>query len=203
MHKSLDEFEFRPDPTRFENLLRNQWPLSVWKIFRRVIMGKWCLHANLFLGNKDMFKNYKRFDFWRVQTADIGGTKPWKINCCLIWKLFKFLMTLLYGLFNKVAGNQDRHKSSVEFGPLVSMAHLYVFFKWDLTLAHWTQVSDRCPLGYLFINFTELRPLNDISISFLLNILSMNKCILTKGVGSQMPIIGPIHWQWTTSNSAM
>ena len=55
----------------------------------------------------------------------------------------------------KVAGNQDRHKSSDEFdfGPLVSMAHLYVFymfFKWDLTLAHWTQVSDRCPMGYLF-----------------------------------------------------
>ena len=24
------------------------------------------------------------------------------------------------------------------------------FFKWGLTLAHWTQVSDRCPLGYLF-----------------------------------------------------
>ena len=31
----------------------------------------------------------------------------------------------------KVAGNQDRHKSSDEsdFGPLVSMAHLYVFFE--------------------------------------------------------------------------
>ena len=39
-------------------------------------MGKWCLHASLFLGNKDMFKIYKRFDFWYVQTADIGGTKP-------------------------------------------------------------------------------------------------------------------------------
>ena len=62
-------------------------------------MGKWCLHASLFLGNKDMFKNYKRFDFWHVQTADIGGTKPWKNNCFLIWKLFKFLMTLLAGLF--------------------------------------------------------------------------------------------------------
>ena len=24
------------------------------------------------------------------------------------------------------------------------------FLKWDLALAHWTQVSDRCPLGYLF-----------------------------------------------------
>ena len=23
------------------------------------------------------------------------------------------------------------------------------FLKWDLTLAHWTQVSHRCPLGYL------------------------------------------------------
>ena len=31
----------------------------------------------------------------------------------------------------KVAGNQDRHKSSDEFdfGPLVSVAHLYVFLK--------------------------------------------------------------------------
>ena len=30
----------------------------------------------------------------------------------------------------KVAGNQDRHKSSdeLDFGPLVSMAHLYVFW---------------------------------------------------------------------------
>ena len=30
----------------------------------------------------------------------------------------------------KVAGNQDRHKSSDEFdfGPLVSMAHLYIIF---------------------------------------------------------------------------
>ena len=74
--------------------------MSVWKIFQRVIMGKWCLHASLFLGNKDMFKNYKRFDFWQVQTADIGGTKPWKNNCSLIWKLFKFLMTLLAGLFD-------------------------------------------------------------------------------------------------------
>ena len=30
---------------------------------------------------------------------------------------------------------------------------LHASFKWDLTLAHWTQVSDRCPLGYLFIIF--------------------------------------------------
>ena len=28
---------------------------------------------------------------------------------------------------------------------------IYMFFEWDLTLAHWTQVSDRCPLVCLFI----------------------------------------------------
>ena len=28
---------------------------------------------------------------------------------------------------------------------------IYMFLKWDLTLAHWSQVSDRCPLGYLFL----------------------------------------------------
>ena len=60
---------------------------------------------------------------------------------------------IFYQIVIKVAGNQDRHKSSDEFdfGPLVSMAYLYVFLKWDLTLAHWTQVSDRCPLGYLLV----------------------------------------------------
>ena len=33
------------------------------------------------------------------------------------------------------------------------------FLKWDLTLAHWTQVSDRCPLGYLFIILVILQKL--------------------------------------------
>ena len=37
---------------------------------------------------------------------------------------------IFYQIVIKVAGNQDRHKSSDEFdfGPLVSMAHLYVFW---------------------------------------------------------------------------
>ena len=34
-------------------------------------MGKWYLHASLFLGYKDMIKNYKRFDFWHVQTLEV------------------------------------------------------------------------------------------------------------------------------------
>ena len=77
-------------------------------------MGKWCLHASLFLGNKDMFKNYKRFDFWHVQTADIGG-----INLKTIQIFNDFTCWLVWN---------------------------------EMMLAHWTQVSDRCPLGYLFVN---------------------------------------------------
>ena len=64
----------------------------------------------------------------------------------------------------KVAGNQDRHKSSDEFdfGPLVSMAHLYVFCNEILTLAHWTPVCNRCPLGYLFIHPTGRKKVCEI-----------------------------------------
>ena len=65
----------------------------------------------------------------------------------------------------KVAGNQDRHKSSDEFdfGPLVSMAHLYVFLKCDMSLAHWTPVCNCCPLGYLFIHPTGRKMRYDLS----------------------------------------
>ena len=58
----------------------------------------------------------------------------------LEWREFSlFELEYLWG--------QDRHKSfwaSGFHGPFIC------FFKCDLTLAHWTQVSDHCPLGYLF-----------------------------------------------------
>ena len=52
----------------------------------------------------------------------------------------------------KFAGNQDKHKSSIDVRFQGSGFHdpFIRFLKWDLTLAHWTQVSDHCPLGYLF-----------------------------------------------------
>ena len=60
----------------------------------------------------------------------------------------------------KAAGKHDSHKSADEFdfGPLVSMAHLYVFeFRFDLgTLESGRQVSDHCPLGYLFKDYLRL-----------------------------------------------
>ena len=88
-------------------------------------MGKWCLHASSFI-------------FVRIESSFL-------VNDC---HLGVSPVTILI-LIIKVAGNQDRHKSldEFDFGPLVSMAHLCVFWNermsssacgWskDLFLAH-------------------------------------------------------------------
>ena len=102
---------------------------------------KWCLHLFsvvfdpiLFIlaGNKDMHKISNEFEFQPDRTTDYG------VSCPLVLKnshrliLEKWCLQASSIIFDriiiKVAGNQDRHKSSDEFdfGPLVSMAHLYV-----------------------------------------------------------------------------
>ena len=61
----------------------------------------------------------------------------------------------------KVAGNQDRHKSSDEFdfGPLVSMTHLYVFeMRFDLGTLHLGERS--LPFGLLVIMYDGSRTNN-------------------------------------------
>ena len=78
------------------------------------------------------------------RTTDYGVSCPWGLKISHILIMGKWCLHASSVIFDrnviKVSGNQDRHKSSDEFDfwPLVSMAHLYVFFKWDLTLAHWT-----------------------------------------------------------------
>ena len=72
-------------------------------------MGKWCLHASLFIFDQ---------------------------------------------IIIKVAGNQDRHKSldEFDFGPLVSMAHLYVFeMRFDLGTLDSCERS--LPFGLLVLYF--------------------------------------------------
>ena len=81
-----------------------------------------------------MHKISDGFEFWPDRTTDYGVSCPWvkKFSHRLImgkWCLHG--SSFLYEqIIIKVAGNQDRHKSSDEFdfGPLVSMAHLYVFW---------------------------------------------------------------------------
>ena len=80
-----------------------------------------------------MHKVSDEFEFQPDWTTDYGVSCPWglKISHSLI--MGKWCLHASSFIFDriiiKVAGNQDRHKSSDEFdfGPLVSMAHLYVF----------------------------------------------------------------------------
>ena len=83
----------------------------------------------------------------------------------------------------KVAGNQDRHKSSDEFdfGPLVSMAHLYVFemrfdlgtldsgerslpfgllvILWILLMCKLQQITHKLSKAQLYVKFVSDQPL--------------------------------------------
>ena len=72
-----------------------------------------------------MHKISDEFEFWPDRTTDYGVSCPWLImgKWCHHTNSFIFDRILI-----KVAGNQDRHKSSdeIDFGHLVSMAHLYV-----------------------------------------------------------------------------
>ena len=99
-----------------------------------------------------MHKISDELKFRPDRTTDYGVSCPRvlkKIPIDLQWgKWCLHASSLIFDrIIIKDAGYQDRHKSlhEFDFGPLVSMAHLYV-----LTLAHWTQVSYCCPLGYLF-----------------------------------------------------
>ena len=85
-------------------------------------------------GNEDMHKISDEFKFRPDRTTDYGvsclevKTISYRLimgKWCLHASSFIFDRIII-----KVAGNQDRHKSSDEFdfGPLVSLAHLYVFF---------------------------------------------------------------------------
>ena len=68
MHKISDEFEFRPDRTTNYALRSKKFPIDF-------TMGKWCLHASLFIfdriiikvaDNQDRHKSSDEFDFGRL-----------------------------------------------------------------------------------------------------------------------------------------
>ena len=108
-------------------------------------MGKWCLHASLFIfdwifikvaGDQDRHKSSVEFDFGLNQKTHFGVTCPWvtKISHFWTWISLKPVDQSWSNFMCSITGVGERlHKVLGR-----------------LTLAHWTQVSDRCPLGYLF-----------------------------------------------------
>ena len=83
--------------------------------------GKWCLHLfsvamnSDFIkltGNEDRHKILDRFKFWSYLTSHLGvdpALQQWKK-----WCLQLFSVTFDW-VFVKLAGNEDRHKSSNKF----------------------------------------------------------------------------------------
>ena len=120
-------------------------------------MGKCCLQASSYIfgriiikvaGNQNMHKISDEFEFRPNRITDYGVSCPWGLKISHRLIIGKWCLHASSFIFDriiiKVAGNQDRHKSSDEFDfrSLVSMAHLNV---------NRTQVGDRCLLGYLFL----------------------------------------------------
>ena len=85
-HKLSDKFEFWPDRI-FD------YRVSL-KISHRLIMGKWCLHASLFIfdqiiikfaGNQDRHKSSVKPDFGPNQTTLFGVICPWVTKILHFW----------------------------------------------------------------------------------------------------------------------
>ena len=97
-------------------------------------------------GNKDMHNIMNEFEFRPDRTTDYGVSCPWASkkypyrpyngeNCVSTFSLLFLIGSFWYF-----------HITRTSIKAWMSLN----FLKWDLTLAHWTQVSDRCPLGLLF-----------------------------------------------------
>ena len=99
-------------------------------------------------GNKDMHNIMNEFEFRPDRTTDYGVICPWASKK-FPYRPYNgendvstFSLSFLIGFF------WNFHVTRTSIKAWMSLN----FLKWDLTLAHWTQVSDRCPLGYLFQN---------------------------------------------------
>ena len=97
-------------------------------------------------GNKNMHNIMNEFQFQPDRTTDYGVSCPWASKKYPHRPyngengISTFSLLFLIGSFWYFHVTRTSIKAWMSSN----------FFKWDLTLEHWTQVSDHCPLGYLF-----------------------------------------------------
>ena len=109
-----------------------------------------------------MHKISDEFEFRSDRTTDYGVSCPWvskKFPIDLQWE--NGVCTLAHSFLIKLSSKLLVTRTGIKFRmSLISGLWfpwpIYMFLKWDLTLAHWTQVSDRCPLGYLFFSSRQI-----------------------------------------------
>ena len=97
--------------------------------------------------NKDMHNIMNEFEFRPDRTTDYGVSCPWASKKYPHRPyngengVSTFSLLFLIGSFWYFHVTRKSIKAWMSSN----------FLKWDLTLAHWTQVSNRCPLGYLLV----------------------------------------------------
>ena len=147
-------------------------------------MGKRCLHASSFIfdriiikvvGNQDRHKSLIEFDFGPNQNTHFGVLAlEWQkfhtFELEYLWSQLANLDQILcvaslgwgkgcirfLGRLDQNSGFHGNRKPPLTYdgeNDVSTFSWLFLsdpFEKTNLTLAHWTQVSDCCPLGYLF-----------------------------------------------------
>ena len=97
-------------------------------------------------GNKDMHNIMNEFEFRPDRTTDYGVSCPWASKKYPYRPYNGENGVSTFSLLFLIESFWYFHVTRTSIKAWMSLN----FLKWDLTLAHWTQVSDRCPLGYLF-----------------------------------------------------
>ena len=97
-------------------------------------------------GNKDMHNIMNEFEFPPDRTTDYGVRCPWASKKYPYRPYNGENGVSTFSLLFLIGSFWYFHVTRTSIKAWMSLN----FLKWDLTLAHWTQVSDRCPLGYLF-----------------------------------------------------
>ena len=102
-------------------------------------------------GNKDMHNIMNEFEFRPDRTTDYGVSCPWASKKYPYRPYNGENGVSTFSLLFLIGSFWYFHVTRTSIKAWMSLN----FLKWDLTLAHWTQVSDRCPLGYLLAHLSH------------------------------------------------
>ena len=102
-------------------------------------------------GNKAMHNIMNEFEFRPDRTTNYGVSCPWASKKYPYRPYNGENGVSTFSLLFLIGSFWYFHVTRTSIKAWMSLN----FLKWDLTLAHWTQVSDRCPLGYLFFFSTN------------------------------------------------
>ena len=108
-------------------------------------------------GNKNMHNIMNEFEFRPERTTDYGVSCPWASKKYPYRPYNGENGVSTFSLLFLIGSFWYFHVTRTSIKAWMSLN----FLKWDLTLAHWIQVSDHCPLGYLFLFFYRLDNFGD------------------------------------------